>query len=145
MTLRIRPFNIFGPNQVGEGAVHRFIVRALKNRSLEVHNEGDQIRSWCYIDDIIEGILLCLGKKEAVGQAFNIGNPRNTLTIHYLAKEILRISKSKSKIVYKPWPQQDVELRIPDIEKAKRLLGYEPKFDLETGLEKTIDWYRSVM
>ncbi|MFH1018291.1 MAG: NAD-dependent epimerase/dehydratase family protein [Pseudomonadota bacterium] len=142
-TCSIRPFNIFGPNQVGEGAVHGFILRALKNEPLEVHNEGDQIRSWCYIDDIVDGILLCLERKEAVGEAFNIGNPRNTVTIYQLAKEIVRISGSNSKIVRKPWPQQDVELRIPNIDKARTLLGYEPKFDLEPGLEKTIDWYRA--
>ncbi len=141
-TCSIRPFNIFGPNQVGEGAIHRFIVQALRNEPLEVHNDGDQIRSWCYIDDIVDGILLCLEKEEALGKAFNIGNPRNTVTILHLAKEVIRIAKSKSQIVHKPWHQQDVELRIPNINRAREVLGYEPKFDLETGLEKTIDWYR---
>lgn len=138
----IRPFNIFGPNQIGEGAVHHFVVRALSGQSLEVHNDGDQIRSWCYIDDIIQGIELCLSKPEALGEAFNIGNPKNTLTIYSLAKEIIRLSGSKSAIVHKPWNQQDVELRIPNIDKARTLLGYEPKFDLETGLIKTLEWYR---
>jgi nucleoside-diphosphate-sugar epimerase len=142
-TCSIRPFNIFGPNQVGEGAVHQFIVRALKNETLEVHNDGDQIRSWCYIDDIIAGIVLALTKKEAIGEAFNIGTPRNTVSIHFLAKEIVRLSNSSSTIKNVRWDKQDVELRIPDIEKARNKLGYEPQFDLETGLEKTIQWYRS--
>jgi nucleoside-diphosphate-sugar epimerase len=141
-TCSIRPFNIFGPNQVGEGAVHQFVLRAIRGEPLEVHNDGDQIRSWCYIDDIVSGILLCLTNEAAVGQAFNIGNPRNTLTIHFLAKEVIRVAKSTSCVVRKEWNQEDVELRIPDIDKARRLLGFDPKFDLENGLEKTIDWYR---
>lgn len=142
-TCSIRPFNIFGPNQVGEGAVHHFVTRALKGEPLEVHNEGDQIRSWCYIDDIVDGILLCLTKKEAIGEAFNIGNPRNTITIYNLAKEVIRLANSKSEIYQKEWKQEDVELRIPNIEKARTKLGFEPKFDLENGLARTINWYRT--
>jgi nucleoside-diphosphate-sugar epimerase len=141
-TCSIRPFNIFGPNQVGEGAIHQFIVRALKGEPLPVHNEGDQIRSWCYIDDIVDGILLCLTRPEAIGEAFNIGNPRNTLTIHQLARTVVRLAGSASSVVHEPWPQKDVELRIPNIDKARRLLGYEPRIDLETGLARTLDWYR---
>ena len=141
-TCSIRPFNIFGPNQVGEGAIHQFVLRALKNKPLEIHNDGDQIRSWCYIDDIVSGIELCLEKKEALGEAFNIGNPKNTLTIYSLAKEIIRLTGSKSEIKFKTWDQKDVELRIPDIDKARKLLGYNPKFDLETGLKHTIEWYK---
>ncbi len=141
----IRPFNIFGPNQIGEGAIHQFVLRAIENKTLEVHNDGDQIRSWCYIDDIVDGILLCLIKKEALGEAFNIGNPKNTLTIYHLAKEVIRLSNSKSKIGFKKWTQQDVELRIPNIDKARKLLGFDPKYDLETGLQKTIQWYQKTI
>lgn len=140
--LSIRPFNIFGPLQVGVGAIHVFIKRALKNEPLCIHNEGSQIRSWCYIDDIVDGIILCLERKEAIGHAFNIGNPRNTLTIYNLATLIKRLSNSNSEIVFVKKEIVDVELRIPNIEKARRLLGYEPKIDLETGLLKTIEWYR---
>lgn len=137
----IRPFNIYGPNQVGEGAVHHFIVRALRGEDLLVHNDGSQIRSWCYIEDILDGILLAMEKKEAVGHAFNIGNPRATVTIYNLAQQIIRLSGSSSKIREIPWEFPDVELRIPDIEKARKLLGYEPHVDLEAGLLSTIDWY----
>ena len=142
-TCSIRPFNIFGPNQVGEGAVHQFVLRALRGHPLEIHNDGDQIRSWCYVDDIVEGILLCLTKPEAIGEAFNIGNPKNTVTIYHLAKEIIRIAKSSAGIVSKEWNHEDVELRIPNITKAREKLGFQPKFDLETGLALTIDWYRA--
>jgi len=141
--LAIRPFNIYGPRQVGVGAVHRFIVNAIKNEEIIIHNDGSQIRSWCYIDDIVDGILLCLEKKEAVGHTFNIGNPRSTLTIYNLALEIHRLSNSKSKIVFQKKEMQDVELRVPDIEKAKKILGYKPQVDLEEGLVRTIDWYRN--
>jgi nucleoside-diphosphate-sugar epimerase len=141
-TVSIRPFNIFGPGQVGEGAVHAFVVRALKEEPISIHNEGDQIRSWCYIDDIIEGILLTLERDEAIGQSFNIGNPRATVTIYQLARTIVRLADSRSEIKFVEWPFADVELRIPDIQKAEKLLGYRPRVELEDGLMRTIVWYR---
>ncbi|MBM4387575.1 MAG: NAD(P)-dependent oxidoreductase [Deltaproteobacteria bacterium] len=141
--LSIRPFNIYGPGQVGEGAVHHFIVRALAGDDLIIHNDGSQIRAWCYIDDIIDGIVLCLERKEAVGETFNIGNPRSTVTIHQLAREVVRLSSSSSKLKFIEWKFQDVELRIPDIAKARAILGFEPKVDLEEGLLRTIYWYRN--
>ena len=93
----------------------------------------------------MKGILVCLEKKEAIGQSFNIGNPRNTLTIYNLAETIKRLSGSRSKIVFIKKDIVDVELRIPNTEKAKRLLGYEPRVDLENGLNHTIEWYRSIL
>ncbi len=142
-TLTVRPFNIFGPNQVGIGAIHTFIKRALKNKPLFIHNGGTQIRSWCYIDDIVDGVMLCIKNKNAVGQAFNIGNPRNTLTIYNLAKTIIRLVGSSSRIVFSEKKMVDVELRIPSTLKAKNILGYEPKVDLDEGLMRTIAWYRN--
>lgn len=141
----VRPFNIYGPGQVGEGAIHQFVVRAIKNEQIQVHGDGDQIRSWCYIDDFVNGIMLCLEKKEAIGESFNIGNPRGTITISMLAQLIKRIADSKSEIVYVPKTYVDVELRIPSIEKAKNFLDYDPKYDLTRGLKKTINWYRGVL
>ena len=138
----IRPFNVYGPGQVGEGAIHHFTVRALRGEDLLIHNDGSQIRSWCYIDDIVEGIFLAMTRQEAVGEAFNVGNPRSTLTIYNLAREIVRLAGSRSRLKFVEWPFADVELRIPDISKARRLLGYEPKVDLEEGLLRTIAWYR---
>lgn len=141
--LSIRPFNIYGPGQVGEGAIHRFVVNALKNSDLEIHNDGSQIRAWCYIDDIIDAIILCLVKPEAVGQSFNIGNPRSVVTIYNLARQIVSASGSASKVKFVEWNFTDVELRIPNIEKSRRLLGFEPKVDLGEGLQRTIEWYRT--
>ena len=139
----VRPFNIYGPGQIGEGAIHRFIVQALRNEDITIHNDGSQIRAWCYVDDMAAGLLACLERDEAVGQAFNIGNPRSVVTIYNLAMQIVRLSGSRSKISFVPWNQTDVELRIPNIEKARRLLGYEPRVDLEDGLQRTIQWYRT--
>ena len=112
---------------------------------MEIHGDGDQIRSWCYIDDFIEGVILCLEKEEAIGQAFNIGNPKGTTTISMLAKLIKEISGSNSKIIYVPKTYVDVELRIPSIDKAKTILGYNPKIELEEGIKRTIEWYREMM
>ena len=141
----VRPFNIYGPGQVGEGAIHQFITRAIKNEEMYVHGDGDQIRSWCYIDDFIDGLLLCMEKEEAVGSSFNIGNPRGTITISMLAQLIKRIAGSKSVIKYVPKNYVDVELRIPSIDKARRILAFEPRYDLAEGLEKTIDWYKKAV
>jgi nucleoside-diphosphate-sugar epimerase len=139
----VRPFNIYGPGQIGEGAIHRFIVQALRGEDITIHNDGSQIRAWCYVDDMAAGLLACLERDEAVGQAFNIGNPRSVVTIYNLAMQIVRLSGSRSRITFVPWNQTDVELRIPNIEKARRLLGYAPEVDLEDGLQRTIQWYRT--
>jgi nucleoside-diphosphate-sugar epimerase len=144
-TCSIRPFNIYGPGQVGEGAVHAFVVRALEGQPIHIHNEGDQIRSWCFIDDIVEGILLCLTRDEAVGHSFNIGNPRSTVTIYQLARLVARLVGSESDIRFVEWDFPDVELRIPDVKKAEERLGFRAKVDLEDGLARTIDWYRQKM
>jgi len=138
----VRPFNVFGPRQVGEGAIHHFIVRALQDQPIQVHNDGGQIRSWCYVDDIVDGILLALERDEAPGHTFNIGNPRATITIYNLAREVVRLSGSRSPIEFVRWEHQDVELRIPNVDKARRLLGFDPKVDLEDGIMRTLAWYR---
>jgi nucleoside-diphosphate-sugar epimerase len=139
----IRPFNIYGPGQVGEGAIHRFILQALRGEDITIHNDGGQIRAWCYIDDIIDGLLGALEREDAVGHSFNIGNPRTIITVYQLAREIVRLAESPSKIVFIPWHKVDVELRIPDITKARERLGFEPRVDLEEGLLRTIEWYRA--
>ncbi len=141
-TVAIRPFNIYGPHQMGTGAIHHFVRRALRGEPLILHNDGSQIRSWCYIDDMIDGLLLVMVRKEALGQSFNIGNPRSTVTIHQLARDIIRLSGSSSAMEHLEWNFPDVELRVPDIRKARTLLGYEPLVDLEEGLARTIAWYR---
>lgn len=141
-TVGIRPFNIYGPGQVGEGAVHAFVTRALRGDPIQIHNDGDQIRSWCYVDDIVRAVLAALTRPGAVGESFNIGNPRSTVTIHQLAKLVVRLAGSESELSFVPWDFPDVELRVPDVKKAERLLAFRAEVDLEEGLERTIRWYR---
>jgi nucleoside-diphosphate-sugar epimerase len=138
----IRPFNIYGPNQVGVGAIHQFAVRALRGEDLIIHGDGSQIRAWCFIDDIVEALLLILTRDEAVGQAFNIGNPRSVCTTYDLALRLRRMSGSESQLTFRPLHYSDVEVRIPDITKSRELLGWEPRVDLDEGLERTLAWYR---
>jgi dTDP-glucose 4,6-dehydratase len=141
----IRPFNIYGPGQIGEGAIQIFIKNAVRNKNIEIHGDGDQIRSWCYIDDMMDGIMLCLTNKKAIGEIFNIGNPKGTITISSLAEKIVALCSTKSKIVYVPKNYVDVELRIPTIEKAETLLGFKPKVDLNSGIKKTFAWYKKYL
>ena len=141
----VRPFNVYGPGQVGEGALHHFVVRALLGDDLEIHGDGDQIRSWCYIDDFVDGVLLCAENRAAVGQVFNIGNPRGTTTILALAQTVIRICASTSRIRFVPRRFADVELRVPSIEKSQHLLGFEPHVDLEEGIARTAAWYRRIL
>ncbi len=141
----VRPFNVYGPRQVGEGAIHHFVVRALRNEPIEIHNDGSQIRAWCYIDDLVRGLVACLVHPSAVGQVFNIGNPRSAVTIYTLAREIVRLTGSSSELRFVPWDFPDVELRIPSVAKARRLLAFEPIVDLEEGLSRTIAWYRNLV
>jgi UDP-glucuronate decarboxylase len=138
----IRPFNVYGPGQVGEGAIHQFVLRAIAGEDLVIHGDGDQIRAWCYIDDMVRGVLLCLEQEQAVGEIFNIGNPRATVTVLELAKKVRQAADSSSAIVHVAKPYVDVDLRVPRVEKARTLLGFEAEVELEEGLARTIDWYR---
>jgi UDP-glucose 4-epimerase len=138
----VHPFNVFGPGQIGGGAIRAFIENALEGRDLVIHGDGSQIRAWCYVDDMVEGTLRCLEHPDAVGQAFNIGNTRSTVTIYDLAQRIRRLTEADVEIVFQPLHYADVELRIPNVEKARDVLGFDAKVDLDEGLAKTIAWYR---
>ncbi|MCJ2165646.1 MULTISPECIES: NAD-dependent epimerase/dehydratase family protein [unclassified Pseudodesulfovibrio] len=137
----VRPFNIYGPGQVGEGAMKIFINQALKNEPITIFGDGTQIRAWCYVDDMMEGTLMCLENEAAVGEAFNIGNIRSVQTIYGLANTITRVLGSKSEVIYGEAKGPDIELRIPCVDKAKELLGFEAKVDLEEGIRKTAEYY----
>jgi UDP-glucuronate decarboxylase len=138
----VRPFNIYGPNQVGVGAIHHFVIRALKGDELVVHDEGSQIRSWCYVDDFIHGVFLAMTSEIAKGRSYNIGNPRSTVTVYQLARMIKELSDSKSEIVFRKMGYTDVALRIPNIDSARKDLGFFPEVELEEGLRRTIEWYK---
>jgi UDP-glucose 4-epimerase len=138
----IRPFNVFGAGRVGDHVVVRFILKALNNEDLEVYGDGTQIRAWCYIDDFCDALVKSLEVEGAIGQTFNIGNPLNTVTVYALAEDIVRLCNSKSEIIFKAPGFADVDLRIPNINKAKEILGFNPQVKLEDGLNQTIEWVK---
>src|SRR5437764_15247199 len=141
----VHPFNVYGPGQVGGGAIRAFIENAIADRDLVVRGDGSQIRAWTYVTDMVRAVLLCLELDEAVGHAFNVGNPRSTVTILDLAQRIKRLTGCPGDLVFQPLHYADVELRIPNVAKARELLGFEAKVDLDEGLAKTIAWYRELV
>ena len=138
----LRPFNIYGPQQVGEGAIQVFIKKALKNENIKISGDGGQIRTWTYVDDLLEGVFLSLSKDKAKNQIFNIANAESQITILNLARKIINLTHSKSKISHFEQKGVDVYLRVPRVDKAAKLLGFKAKVDLEQGLERTIKWFK---
>ncbi len=137
-----RIFNTYGPKMaINDGRViSNFIVQALQNKPLTVYGDGNQTRSFQYIDDLISGIILLMEKENFTGPV-NLGNP-NEFTIKELAEKIILLTGSKSKLIFKPLPQDDPRQRKPDITLAKEKLGWVPKIQLDEGLKKTIDYFR---
>jgi dTDP-glucose 4,6-dehydratase len=138
----VRIFNTYGPRmRMQDGrVVPNFILQALKGEPLTVYGQGEQTRSFQYVDDLVAGIgrLLASGEHYPV----NIGNPHE-MTVLQFAKKILQLTGSKSEISYRPQPQDDPQVRQPDITKAKKLLNWEPRVDLDDGLKQTIDYFRA--
>ena len=135
----IRIFNTYGPNmQLNDGrVVTNLIVQALNDEDLTIYGDGSQTRSFSYVSDTVAGILAMMESNHY--EVFNIGNPYE-MTVKELAETILKLTNSKSEIIYKPLPNDDPQQRRPDISKAKEKLNWEPKVDLETGLNTTIEW-----
>jgi UDP-glucose 4-epimerase len=142
-TVVVRPFNVYGPGQVGEGAIRNFILRAIKDEPIQIYGDGTQIRAWCYVDDMIRGVHLALTHPAAVGESFNIGNQRAVVTIYGLANTIVRVLGSKSQITFARKDYADIELRVPAVGKARDMLGFEAEIDLEEGIRRTGDFYRA--
>ncbi|MBI4349602.1 MAG: NAD-dependent epimerase/dehydratase family protein [Elusimicrobia bacterium] len=144
-TVVIRPFNIYGSRQVAEGAVHDMVIAALSGQPVTVYGDGTQIRSWCHIDDFADAVTACLVRPAAVGEIFNIGNPAETVTSIDLARLVLRVTGSTAGYRFAPLPVPEVYLRVPSVEKARRLLGFAPHIALEDGIRRTVEWQRSAM
>ena len=136
----VRPFNIYGPGQTGEGALKIFIDKALRNETINIDGDGSQIRAWCYVDDFVDCLIRCIENPAAIGQSFNIGNARAVITILGLAESVCRVLKSDSKIVFDPPLSADIAIRIPSISKAEKILGFKAKVDLEEGIKRTSKW-----
>ena len=139
-TVTVRPFNVYGPGQTGEGALSIFIRKALRNEDLLIFGDGTQIRAWCFVDDMVDGVMACLEHPNAVGQSFNIGNARAVTTIYGLAEAVLRVTGSTAHIQFRQALSADIELRIPNVDKARELIGFAAQVDLEEGLRRTAEW-----
>jgi len=148
-TLRIkvaRIFNTYGPRMhLNDGrVVSNFIVQALRGQPITVYGEGLQTRSFCYVDDLIEGFIRFMASDDAITGPMNLGNP-GEFTIHELAEKVIAKTGSKSKIEFRPLPSDDPTQRQPDITQAKNVLGWEPKILLDEGLDKTIDFFDKLL
>jgi len=140
-----RIFNTYGPNMNPEDGrvISNFIVQALKEQDITIYGDGKQTRSFCYVDDNIDG-LIKLMSTPGIHQPINIGNPVEKSMLE-IAETILQLTKSKSKLVFRSLPQDDPKQRCPDITKANKLLNWQPKVNLETGLKNTIEYYQQCL
>src|SRR6185369_14419317 len=111
-------------------------------QEIEIHGDGTQIRAWCYIDDFIEGLLAAMTHPRAVGESFNIGNSRAVVTVFGLAQTVVRVLGSRSNIRFTNKTYADVELRVPSVKKARELIDFEAKVDLEEGIRRAAEFYR---
>ena len=141
-----RIFNTYGPRMaIGDGrVVSNFIVQALKGDNITIYGDGSQTRSFCYVDDLVEGFIRMMDKTEDLVGPINLGNP-GEFTMLELAEKVIAQTGSKSKLVFEPLPQDDPKQRQPDITKAKRELDWEPKVSLDEGLEKTIAYFKKAL
>ena len=132
------------PGRSGEGALRTFILRALRDEPIDIHGDGTQIRAWCYVDDMVDGVMLAIESPRAVGESFNIGNQRAVVTIFGLASTVVRVLGSKSEIRFTRKDYADVELRVPSVAKAREILGFEARVDLDEGIRLAAEHYRAV-
>jgi len=140
----VRIFNTYGPRmRLDDGrALPTFVGQALRGEEITVYGDGSQTRSFCYVSDLVEGIFRLLKSNET--NPVNIGNP-DEITIKEFAEEVIKQTGSKSKIVYKPLPEDDPKVRQPDISKAKKILGWEPKVGRAEGLKLTVDYFKEIL
>ncbi len=141
----VRIFNTYGPNMSSNDGrvVSNFIIQALNNRDISIYGNGKQTRSFQYIDDLVQGLLKVMNTEKNFTGPINIGNPTE-ISVNNLASLILKLTNSSSKIIYQNLPKDDPKKRKPDISKANKLLAWNPKFDLENGLLKTISYFKEV-
>jgi len=142
----VRIFNTYGPRMhPNDGrVVSNFIVQALKGADITIYGDGQQTRSFCFVDDLVEAMIRMMGTASDVTGPMNIGNP-DEFTVLELAKAVIRLTKSKSKLVFLPLPQDDPKQRRPDISLAQSSLGWHPRVSLDEGLERTIKHFRAVL
>lgn len=139
----VRIFNTYGPRMAFDDGrvVSNFIIQALRGDDITIYGDGSQTRSFCYVDDLVEGLVRMMNTPADMQGPVNLGNPHE-FSIQALAEKVIELTGTKSNIVYKKLPQDDPQKRRPDIEKAKTILGWEPKIALDEGLKKTIEEFR---
>jgi len=139
----IRPFNVYGPHRSGSNAISAFIENALNGKDLIISGDGSQRRSWCYVDDFVHGLLQATTIGSCTQDVFNLGNPDCGCSILELAELVVRLTKSRSRVVVTNSRDEDVTERRPNIDKAAEILGYAPEVCLEDGVRRTIEWIKS--
>jgi len=139
-----RIFNTYGPKMSKDDGrvVSNFIVQALQNKDITIYGDGSQTRSFCYVDDLVDGLVRLMDSPNKITGPINIGNP-SEFTILQLAEIVIRLTNSKSKIIHQTLPVDDPKQRCPDITKAKSILGWRPKIKVEAGLKKTIEYFKT--
>ena len=137
----IRPFNVYGPRQTGEGAISNFCESLIAGRPLTIYGDGQDRRAWCFVSDLVDGTLRVVQTPDAAGKAFNIGNPSQVVTTTDLAELLIEVHGSGT-IQFRESTHAPIQFRSPDITRAQAILKYEPAVELEEGLSRTLAWYK---
>jgi UDP-glucuronate decarboxylase len=142
----VRIFNTYGPRMSANDGrvVSNFIVQALRGQDITIYGDGSQSRSFCYVDDLVDGIIRMMESNKSVSGPINLGNP-NEFTMLELAQKVIKLTNSESKIIYQPLPEDDPRQRQPNIDKAKNILGWQPVTQLNEGLDKTVTYFEGVV
>ena len=139
----VRPFNIYGPRQTGEGAISNFARALIAGKPITIYGDGMDVRAWCYVSDMVEAVDKILNIPAAAGKAFNIGNTSQPVTTRQLAETAIKVF-GKGDIEFAEREHAPIMYRSPDLTRAREILGYEPQMNLEEGLKKTIEWFQEV-
>jgi len=142
-TMCVRPFNVYGPRQTGEGAISNFCSQLARAKPITVYGDGSEVRSWCYVDDLVAAVSAMLATPAAAGMSFNIGNPATRLTTRELAELAVRVA-GRGSIETKESGHTPISYRSPDIGRARQILGFAPRIGIEEGLARTLAWFREV-
>ena len=142
----VRIFNTYGPRMSANDGrvVSNFIVQALRGQDITIYGDGSQSRSFCYVDDLVDGLIRMMESDKSVSGPINLGNP-NEFTMLELAQKVIKLTNSESKIIYQPLPEDDPRQRQPNIDKAKNILGWQPVIQLNEGLDKTVTYFEGVV
>ena len=142
----VRIFNTYGPRMSANDGrvVSNFIVQALRGQDITIYGDGSQSRSFCYVDDLVDGLIRMMESDKSVSGPINLGNP-NEFTMLELAQKVIKLTNSESKIIYQPLPEDDPRQRQPNIDKAKNILGWQPVTQLNEGLDKTVTYFEGVV